>query len=81
MEEVLPGSQTEISTVKSNYIVLTDGGYTQDDEGRDTENCQLIGVYYKTTKELAIKAAMKDSRTRGHTFNPASLFVYRLVED
>lgn len=81
MEEVLPGSQTEISTVKNNYIVLTDGGYTQDDEGSDTENCQLIGVYYKTTKELAIKAAIKDNRTRGHTFNPDSLFVYRLVED
>ena len=52
-----------------HYVVITKGGFSQDDVGVDTENCQLIGIYPAENSSKALLKAINDNKERGHTFD------------
>lgn len=68
------------STSLKHYLVLTTGGFSQDDDGNDTENCQLIGIYSAESRVDALLKAIKDNKERGHYFDPGTLIVYEATD-
>ena len=61
------------------YIVLTTGGYTEDDSGNNTFNCQLVCVCDAMDEQAAIGEAMKVSHELGHDFHVDSYIAYELA--
>lgn len=61
------------------YIVLTNGGYTEDDSGNDTLNCQLICITDAMDEQAAIAEGMKVSHELGHDFKMESYMAYELA--
>ena len=61
------------------YIVLTNGGFTEDDSGNDTLNCQLVCITEAMDENAAIGEGMKVSHELGHDFKMDSYFAYELV--
>lgn len=59
-----------------HYVVITKGGFSQDDVGVDTENCQLIGIYPAENSSKALLKAINDNKERGHTFDEDDLIIY-----
>jgi hypothetical protein len=59
-----------------HYVVITKGGFSQDDAGNDTENCQLIGIYSAEDSSKALSQAINDNKERGHSFNEDDLIIY-----
>lgn len=58
------------------YIVITKGGFSQDDAGNDTENCQIIGIYSAENSSKALLKAINDNKERGHSFDANDLIIY-----
>lgn len=58
------------------YIVITKGGFSQDDAGNDTENCQVIGIYSAENSSKALLKAINDNKERGHSFDVNDLIIY-----
>lgn len=61
------------------YIVLTNGGYTEDDSGNDTLNCQLICITDAVDEQAAIAEGFKISCELGHNFEMVSYFAYEII--
>lgn len=61
------------------YIVLTNGGHTEDDSGNDTLNCQLVCVCDAPDEQSAIAEGIKVSYELGHEFKLDSYFAYELA--
>lgn len=59
-----------------HYVVITKGGFSQDDVGNDTENCQLIGIYSAEDSSEALLKAINDNTERGHSFDTNDLIIY-----
>ena len=59
------------------YIVITTGGFTQDDCGNEVENCQVIGKYTAPTGAHAAEMARGELLREKRYF--AELQVYELV--
>lgn len=59
-----------------HYIVITKGGFSQDDVGNDTENCQLIDIYSAESSDEALLKAINDNKERGHSFDENDLIIY-----
>lgn len=43
------------------YMFLTNEGNTTDNEGKETENCQVLGIARGTTSESALWRLLKDN--------------------
>lgn len=61
------------------YIVLTTGGYTEDNSGNETFNCQVICTVDAIDEQAAIGEAMKIDYERGHDFPVDSYIAYEIV--
>lgn len=59
-----------------HYVVITKGGFSQDDAGNDTENCQIIGIYSAESSSKALLKAINDNKERGHSFDVNDLIIY-----
>ena len=59
-----------------HYVVITEGGSSQDDAGKDTENCQLIGIYPAENSSKALSQAIDDNKERGHSFDENDFIIY-----
>lgn len=59
-----------------HYVVITKGGFSQDDAGVDTENCQVIGIYSAENSSKALLKAINDNKERGHSFDVNDLIIY-----
>lgn len=59
-----------------HYVVITKGGFSQDDAGNDTENCQLIDIYSAESRDEALLKAISDNKERGHSFDENDLIIY-----
>jgi hypothetical protein len=62
--------------ILKHYVVITQGGSSQDDAGNDTENCQLIGIYSAENSSKALAQAINDNKERGHSFDEDDLIIY-----
>lgn len=62
--------------ILKHYVVITQGGSSQDDAGNDTENCQLIGIYAAENSSKALLKAINDNKERGHSFDANDLIIY-----
>lgn len=62
--------------VLKHYVVITQGGSSQDDVGNTTENCQLIGIYSAENSSKALLQAINDNKDRGHSFDVNDLIIY-----
>lgn len=65
----------------NKYIVITKGGYTQDDSGYEVENCQVIGTFYASSPDDAIHLAMEQIFDSEHDFSVDDLMVYQLHQN
>lgn len=59
-----------------HYVVITQGGYSQDSAGKETENCQLIGIYSAENSSKALLKAINANKERGHSFDANDLIIY-----
>jgi len=62
--------------IVKHYVVITQGGSSQDDAGNDTENCQLIGIYPAENRIKALLKAIDDNKERGHSFDMNDFIIY-----
>ena len=62
--------------ILKHYVVITQGGTSQDDAGKETENCQLIGIYSAENSSKALLKAINDNKERGHSFDVNDLIIY-----
>lgn len=59
-----------------HYVVITKGGFSQDDAGNDTDNCQIIGIYSAENSSKALLKAIDDNKERGHSYQTKDLILY-----
>jgi hypothetical protein len=63
------------------YIVITIGGFTEDDSHNKVENCQVIGKFYAPCKGGAIDEAYEIISKLEHDFDIYDLIAYELHPD
>lgn len=62
-----------------DYIIYTTEGYTQNKEGKDTENCQILDFKYNSinSKEECLKEFLNENKE----FNKEDIKIVSIVRD